>query len=152
MSGSTLWKTPQKTSTHLLVWMIKPGSFAWQFRCLFENLFFSSFLKETRLYNFHCLCTSETCRRRNVNHFLKEFPELLFLQTLREIPLLHLYTTEDHSECSFRVPAGEGPPSGSCGCGGGGDSNVNRGSAQHWSPQIAETIDQMTVDKLSRVE
>lgn len=33
MSGSTLWKKNQKTSTHLLVWMIKPGSFARQFRC-----------------------------------------------------------------------------------------------------------------------
>lgn len=66
------------------------------------------------------------------------------------IPLLHLYTTEDHSQCSFRLSAGGAPPSGLCGRWRTLKCEQKLSSALITSDN--RTIDQMMADKLSRVE
>lgn len=130
-----------------MIWMY---SNARQFRYSINSLFLSGFVKETSWYNCHCVCALETCQSGNFSHVLNEFLQLLF--------------SPDTERClcciSMRQKITASVLSGSLqvevlhlACvDGGGDSNADRGSAQHWSPQIMGTIGQMTADKLSRVE
>lgn len=61
----------------------------------------------------------------------------------REGSVAHSYVTEDLSKCSFRLSAGGGPWH---------LARVDCRGGLSWSPQIIRTMEQMTADKLQRVE
>lgn len=101
------------------------------------------FFSEIRLDTCHSLSRSESCGSNGFqphSKWVPAFTTIFFSFRIWESPVPHLYVTEDHSKCSFKLSAGGGPRH-LCG----------RWRRLSWSPQITRTMDQMIADKLWRV-